>query len=197
MSDNTVKRSLQEIIKEEYKKCLIDPVYFMRKYVKIQHPIRGTIAFDLYPFQASTLKDFADNDFSIVLKSRQMGISTLVAAYSLWLMIFHKDKNVLIISIKQDVSKEIVSKSRFANDNLPSWMRVECKEDNRLSLKLANGSQVSAVSSATTAGRSAALSLLVLDECLTYFNTIYIRNKKTGETKPVKIGELYESNIYL
>jgi hypothetical protein len=89
----------------------------------------------------------------------------LVAAYSLWLMVFHKDKNVLIISIKQDVSKEIVSKVRFANDNLPSWIKVQCKEDNRLSLKLANGSQITATSSATSAGRSQALSLLVLDEC--------------------------------
>ena len=163
-NQQTPRKTLQEIIREEYKKCLTDPVYFMRKYVKIQHPIRGTINFDLYPFQAKTLEEFAKHDFNIVLKSRQMGISTLVAAYSLWLMVFQKDKNVLIISIKQDVSKEIVSKIRFANDNLPSWLKVECKEDNRLSLKLANGSQVAAVSSATTAGRSAALSLLIIDE---------------------------------
>lgn len=152
------------MIREEWKKCAKDAVHFMKKYVKIQHPIRGTISFDLYPFQSQTLKEFAENDFNIVLKSRQMGISTLVAAYSLWLMIFHKDKNVLIISIKQDVSKEIVSKVRFANDNLPAWMKVECKEDNRLSLKLVNGSQITATSSATSAGRSQALSLLILDE---------------------------------
>jgi len=164
MPNNPSKKSLQDIIREEYKKCLTDPVYFMRKYVKIQHPIRGTIAFDLYPFQATTLQEYADHDFSIVLKSRQMGISTLVAAYSLWLMIFHKDKNVMIISIKQEVSKEIVSKVRFANDHLPSWMKVECKEDNRLSLKLANGSNIVATSSSTSAGRSAALSLLIIDE---------------------------------
>ena len=105
MSDSKV--TLQEYIREEYKKCLVDPVYFMRKYVKIQHPIRGTIPFALYPFQASTLQDFATHDFNIVLKSRQMGISTLVAAYSLWLMVFHKDKNVMIISIKQEVSKKL------------------------------------------------------------------------------------------
>jgi hypothetical protein len=163
MSDQP-KKSLQDIIREEYKKCLTDPVYFMRKYVKIQHPIRGTIPFDLYPFQAKTLSDFASHDFNIVLKSRQMGISTLVAAYSLWLMIFHKDKNVLIISIKQEVSKEIVSKVRFANDALPSWLKIECREDNRLSLKLANGSNIVATSSSTSAGRSQALSLLVIDE---------------------------------
>lgn len=187
---------LQEIVLKEWKRCAVDPVHFMKKYVKIQHPIRGTIPFNLFPFQAKTLEEFANNDFNIVLKSRQMGISTLVAAYSLWLMIFHKDKNVLIISIKQDVSKEIVSKVRFANDNLPSWMKVECKEDNRLSLKLANGSQITATSSATSAGRSQALSLLILDECCERNTEITIRNKFTKEIKKIRIGDLYDLERY-
>ena len=88
------EKTLKEIIKEEYKKCLLDPIYFMKKYVKIQHPIRGTINFDLYPFQEETLQALVNNDFNVILKSRQMGISTLVAAYSLWLMVFHTDKNL-------------------------------------------------------------------------------------------------------
>lgn len=158
------KKSLNDIIKEEYKKCFQSPVYFMKKFVKIQHPIRGTIPFNLYPFQENALQDFYDHDFNIVLKSRQMGISTLVSAYSLWLMIFNKDKNILVISTKQEVAKEIVSKVRFANDNLPSWLKVQCIEDNKLSLKFKNGSRILATSSAGDAGRSFALSLLIMDE---------------------------------
>ena len=157
-------KTLKEVIKEEYKKCLVDPIYFMKKYVKIQHPIRGTVNFDLYEFQEKTLTDLVDHDFNIILKSRQMGISTLTAAYSLWLMVFHKDKNVLCISINQETSKEIVTRVRFANDNLPSWLIVKEQEDNRLSLRLTNGSQIKAVSSAGTSGRSSALSLLIIDE---------------------------------
>ena len=157
--------SLREIIKSEYKKCIEDPIYFMKKYVKIQHPIRGTVAFALYPFQEDALQNFVDNQLNIVLKSRQMGISTLTAAYSLWLMTFHNDKNILCISITQETAKEIVTKVRFANDNLPVWLKIPCVEDNRLSLRLKNGSQIKAVSSASTAGRSSALSLLIVDEC--------------------------------
>lgn len=157
-------KTLKQIIKEEYKKCLIDPIYFMKKYVKIQHPIRGTINFNLYEFQEQALTDIVKNDFNIILKSRQMGISTLVAAYSLWLMVFHKDKNIRCISITQETSKEIVTRVRFANDNLPVWLKIKCKEDNRLSLLLENGSTIKAESSAGTAGRSAALSLLIIDE---------------------------------
>jgi phage terminase large subunit-like protein len=189
--------NLREIIKSEYKKCIEDPIYFIKKYVKIQHPVRGTVNFELYPFQESTLKDFVENSLNIVLKSRQMGISTLTSAYSLWLMTFHSDKNILCISITQETAKEIVTKVRFANDNLPAWLKVPCIEDNRLSLRLKNGSQIKAVSSAGTAGRSTALSLLIIDECLGFHNTIYIRNKLTGEVKPVNIGELYEQKEYI
>lgn len=156
--------SLSDIIKEEYKKCVLSPIYFMKKYVKIQHPIRGTIPFSLYPFQENALIDFHKYDFNIVLKSRQMGISTLVAAYSLWLMLFNSDKNILVISRTQEVAKEIVSKVRFANDNLPSWLKITALDNNKLSLRLKNGSRILATSSASDAGRSFALSLLIIDE---------------------------------
>lgn len=156
--------SLRDAIKEETRKCMANPIYFMRKYVKIQHPHKGTIPFDLFPFQEDTLDRFHLDRFLLILKSRQLGITTLVSAYSLWQMIFSSDKSILIISIKQEVSKEIITKVRFANDHLPSWLKVPATEDNRLSLRLKNGSSIAATSSSGDAGRSKALSLLVLDE---------------------------------
>lgn len=164
MPEKTTK-NIKDVIREEYVKCAKDPIYFMKKYVKIQHPIRGTILFDTYPFQDRTLKELSTERYNIILKSRQMGITTLVAAYALHMMTFNSDKSILCLSITQETSKEIVTKVRFANDNLPSWLKVPAVEDNRLSLKLKNGSMIRAASSAGTAGRSSALSLLIIDEC--------------------------------
>jgi len=156
--------SYQEIIKQEFSKCAASPVYFMKHYVKIKHPIRGTILFDLFKFQEETLQAFHDYQFNIILKSRQMGISTLVASYSLWLMIFNKDKNILLISLKQDDAKDVVTKVRDAQKELPTWLKVKCIEDNRLSLKFANGSQIKAASTTKKSGVGQALSLLIIDE---------------------------------
>ena len=89
---------LKIVIRQEYLKCAKDPVHFMRKYCYIQHPQRGRIQFNLYPFQEKVLTLFQQNDYSAILKSRQLGISTLAAGYSLWLMTFHKDRNVSSIS---------------------------------------------------------------------------------------------------
>ncbi len=163
MSDKTPV-SYQEILKQEYARCAASPVHFMKHYVKIQHPIRGTISFDLFKFQEETLQSFADFKFNIILKSRQMGISTLVAAYSLWVMIFNKDKNILLISLKQEDAKEVITKVRFANEHLPKWLKIRCLEDNRLSLKFANGSGIKAASTTKKSGVGQALSLLIIDE---------------------------------
>lgn len=158
------KLTLKDVIKLEYQKCAADPIYFMKKYCMIQHPVRGKIPFHLFPFQETTLTDFHQHRYNIVLKSRQTGISTLVAGYALWKMLFNEDFNVLIIATKQEVAKNLVTKVRVMNDFLPSWLKQTTTADNKLSLMYNNGSQIKAISSGGDAGRSEALSLLVFDE---------------------------------
>jgi hypothetical protein len=136
----------------------------MRKYCYIQHPQRGRVLFNLYPFQDKVLNLWKDNPYDIILKSRQLGISTLVAGYSLWLMLFQKDKNILCIATKQETAKNMVTKVKFMFENLPSWLKITAEENNKLTLRLSNGSQVKAVSAAGDAGRSEAVSLLIIDE---------------------------------
>ena len=154
----------KKIIRQEYLKCASDPVHFMKKYCFIQHPQRGRVIFNLYPFQEKVLNLFNDNPYSIILKSRQLGISTLSAGYSLWLMLFHKDKNILCIATKQETARNMVTKVKFMFDNLPSWLKITAPENNKLSLRLSNGSQIKATSAASDAGRSEAVSLLIIDE---------------------------------
>tara|TARA_Y100000592_G_scaffold57385_1_gene89842 strand:+ start:574 stop:1272 length:699 start_codon:yes stop_codon:yes gene_type:complete len=158
------QKSLKEIVQEEYKKCAVDPAHFMKKYCIIQHPTKGKMYFNLYQFQEDTLNSMKDNRYNIILKSRQLGISTLSAGYILWNMLFKQDFNCLVIATTQDVAKNLVTKVRVMHDNLPSWLKGKTLEDNKLSLRFKNGSQVKAVSSTGTAGRSEALSLLVMDE---------------------------------
>jgi hypothetical protein len=163
--DRTSPELLRERIKEEYKKCALSPQYFLTKYCYIQHPQRGKILFDLYQYQSNVIDDFIEHDYNIVLKGRQIGISTAAAGFSLWLLLFHRDKNILVIATKQDTAKNLVSKVRFMHENLPVWLRGKTKTDNKLSLEFTNGSQIKAVASSKDAGRSEALSLLILDEC--------------------------------
>ena len=160
----TNDKQLKDVIKKEYIKCAQDPVYFLKKYGMIQHPMKGKVPFNLYDFQEKTLSEFSVNRYNIILKARQLGLSTLTAGYSLWMMTFKADKNILVIATKQDTAKNLVTKVRVMHANLPSWLKQPCVEDNKLSLRYKNGSQIKAISSKEEAGRSEALSILIIDE---------------------------------
>lgn len=157
-------QDIKKLIAQEYIKCAKDPAYFMRKYCHIQHPTRGRILFNLYPFQEKVLHLFRDHQYLITLKSRQLGISTLAAGYSLWLMLFHKDKNVLALATTQGTARNLVTKVTFMYDELPKWLKLPAVEKNKLSLRLKNGSKVQAKSSSPNVARSEAVSLLLMDE---------------------------------
>ena len=180
------EQSIKDIMRQEYIKCLQDPVHFMRKYCMVQHPTRGRVNFNLYPFQEKVLKLWLKNDYSIINKSRQLGISTLAAGFSLWTMLFHKDKTVLCIATKQATAVNMVDKVQFMYQQLPGWLRGKEKPDsnNKLSLKLANGSQIVASSAASDAGRSFAVSLLLIDEAafIDGIDRIYTAIKPTIST---------------
>ncbi len=157
---STKKRQQKEIIK-----CGKDPIYFFKKYVKIQHPTKGQISFDTFDFQDDCVQSFNDHRFNVILKSRQLGLSTLSAAYATWLTLFYKDKNVLIIATKLAVAQNFIRKVKVAIKNLPPFLILpEIISNNKQSIEFSNGSTIKAVPTSEDAGRSEALTLLIIDE---------------------------------
>jgi len=156
----TKEKIVKEIVKSGKK-----PVYFINTYCKIPHPGKGLIPFKTYDFQGDLVDSLDLHRFIIVLKARQLGISTITAAYIAWLVLFHRDKNVLIVATKLSTAANLVRKVKTILKNLPEWIRIaDFAVDNKNSIELSNGSQVKASSTSGDAGRSEALSLLVIDE---------------------------------
>lgn len=152
-------------LKSEIIRCGTDSEYFIRKYAKIQHPEQGLISFDTFDYQSDLLKTYQDNRFVVILKSRQLGISEITAAYATWLMLFHRDKNILVVATKKDVARNIIRKVKTLIQNLPPWLLItEVQTDNVFSIEFSNGSRIKAASTKKDAGRSEALSLLIIDE---------------------------------
>ena len=78
---------------------------------------------------------------------------------------FHREKNVLVIATKFNTAANLVKKVKAIIKNLPPWLKISTVDiDNRTSFVLSNGSQIKASSTSGDAGRSEALSLLVIDE---------------------------------
>jgi hypothetical protein len=149
---------------EEILKCGADPSYFIKNYVKIQHPARGLVPFETFPFQDDCLHSFNQFRFNIVLKSRQLGLSTIAAAYCAWLALFYRDKNVLAIATKLSTAMNFTKKVKTMVDSVPDWMKICKYTTTKQSITFSNGSVVTAVPTSEDAGRSEALSVLIVDE---------------------------------
>lgn len=155
---------IKDHILREYTRCCSDPAYFLTHYCYIQTVDKGRMLFGLHDFQEDAIHTFQQEQYVMVLKARQIGITTVVSGYALWMMLFHKDQNILIIATKQETAKNIITKVKFAFDNLPKWFSFKFIENNKLSIRLANGSQIKAASSTAAASRGESLNLLIIDE---------------------------------
>ena len=91
---------------------------------RISHPMHGFILFDTYDFQDTLLQDFNDYRFNIILKARQLGIS-ITAGYITWLMLFHRDKSILVMATKFATAGNLVKKVKSIMKNLPEWSALQ------------------------------------------------------------------------
>lgn len=152
---------------DEIRRCARDPIYFFKNYVKVSEPLKGLIPFETYPFQDDCVKAFLEHRFVIINKSRQLGLSTLAAAYASWLLLFHRNKEILIMATKLAVAKNFVRKVKTCIMNLPKWLVLpKVVEETKQSFVFGapSNSRIEAIPTSADAGRSEALSLLIVDE---------------------------------
>lgn len=153
-----------------YLKASTNLVYFIQMMLSIPHPMRGMIPFVLYPYQVACLLRFIQDRFIVILKPRQMGMSTLVCAYVLWMALFRPHQNILIISIKQTVAMAMLRKIKAMYYSLPDFMKLLPESGSydmigtNLRISFSNGSQITVSAATEDAGRSEALTCLIMDE---------------------------------
>ena len=156
--------SLTEDQVREYIKCSKDPIYFIENYVKIITLDKGFVQIKLYPFQKEAVKDINDNRRVIVKAGRQVGKTTMIVGYILWYVLFNEDKFVAILANKAPTAREILNRIKIAYEALPLWLQQGVKTWNKGDIELENNCRIMATSTASSAIRGYAISLLYLDE---------------------------------
>jgi hypothetical protein len=160
----TIKSMSRNDQVQEILRCGKDPIYFIRTYSKIRHPVKGTIPFTTFSYQNDCINAFDKHRFNVILKARQLGLSTVCAAYAVWYSIFYKDKTILVIATKLATAMNFIKKVKVILESLPKWLLLTRYEDNKQSVTFANGSSITSIPTSPDAGRSEALSLLIVDE---------------------------------
>jgi hypothetical protein len=140
------------------------PLYFAKNFVKIQHPVRGSIPFDMYEYQEKLIQAYHENKQCIAMLPRQMGKTTCACAYLLWYTMFVPEAQVLIAAHKYEGAQDIMNRYRFGYENLPDFIRAGVYSYNRNTIEYDNGARIQAVTTTENTGRGKSLSLIYCDE---------------------------------
>jgi hypothetical protein len=170
-----VKQKLNPIHLTEFIKCKNSFEYFCVNYVLIEIP-GGDAHLHPYKKQAELIRELNIYRYIICLKSRQIGISTIIQAYCAWLVVFFD--NVVVGIISKD-GREATDFARFIRgivEKLPMWMKPKGGKGGgpgfdkytEQSFILTNGSKVFSATvnpkAPTKTLRGKAITFLVIDE---------------------------------
>ena len=150
----------------EVAKCYKSARYFIDTHCQIYDAtVREWLPFRLGPAQRVALTAIVDNRLVVMLKARQLGLTWLVLAYSLWLMVFRPAATVLLFSRRDDEAVYLLDERlKGMWRRLPDWLRSSyaAPKDAAHEWGLSNGS--TAYAFPTTAGDTYTATLAVIDE---------------------------------
>ena len=188
----------------EIVKCMNDPVYFAKKYVKIVTLDHGLQTFKPYHFQEKLINNFHKHRFNICKMPRQTGKSTTVVAFLLHYAVFNDNVNIGILANKAATARELLDRLQTAYENLPKWMQQGIISWNKGSLELENGSKILAASTSASAVRGMSFNILFLDEFAfvpnhiadSFFASVYPTITSGKQTKVIIVSTPHGMNHF-
>jgi hypothetical protein len=151
----------------QLEKCMdpkTGPLYFMKNFIKIQHPTKGSMSFEPFPYQERLIESYNNHRFSIAMLPRQTGKTTCAAGYLIWYAMFRPDSQILIAAHKYQGASDIMSRVRYGYEMLPSYIKAGVTQYNRNSIEFDNGSKIMATTTTENTGRGMSLTMIYCDE---------------------------------
>lgn len=149
---------------KQLKKASKNLLYFAESFFYIISLDEGKKKIKLHAAQRRALRKMRDNRFFILLASRQIGKTTMMTIYALWIACFNDDQRILIVANKEGTAIEIMQRIRMAYEELPNWLKPGVKEYGKTSVTLANGTRIGISTTTGTAARGQSVNCLILDE---------------------------------
>jgi hypothetical protein len=149
---------------EELEVCKKNLLHFAENHFYIINIDEGRQKIKLHKFQKRLLRAMRDNRFVVCTASRQIGKTTVLTIFCLWLTCFFQDQSVLILANKEDTAIEILSRIRFAFELLPNYLKPGVKGWGKTAVEFENGCKIEASTTSTDSGRGKSISCLVVDE---------------------------------
>ena len=188
----------------EYQRCMEDPIYFIKNYIKIVSLDDGLVPFRLYDFQEKIVETIHNDRFTICKMPRQSGKSTTMVSYILHYILFNPNMNVAILANKAATARDILGRLQLAYENLPKWLQQGVVSWNKGSVDLENGSRVVASSTSSSAVRGGSYNMIFLDEFAfvptnvaeDFFSSVYPTISSGKTTKVIIVSTPNGMNLF-
>lgn len=160
-------RAAELLNEKEWRLCAADPVYFIEHHWHIQTVLKGAIIPELREPQRETLRSLLADENVVILKARQIGYTTICAAYSFWLAFFHPDKVIIFLSKGEREAKVIMRMAKYGYRRMPAWLKDRGPKptaDNQTEWPWDNGSSIESLPSKQDPARGRTVNLVIVDE---------------------------------
>lgn len=163
------RREHLESLRREWlwRKCVRNERFALNNFWYIKHPASGRTKFELRDAQDFALDHWLHNRYSLTLKARQIGWSTIVAAHAWKNTFFHPDREIIMISRNREFATDLLAKSKYGMKFLPEWMlergpKIESNSNEKL--VFSNGSSITSAPSEQDPARGSTAWLVIVDE---------------------------------
>src|SRR5436309_8905438 len=121
----------------------------------------------MWPFQRKFALMLENIDRMVVVKARQIGISTIMMHYAYWRIRFapaNSQRALVLSKSKDDASKALMSKIPLIHAAQPENMRMDIASQNSYFFQLSNGNSIVVQAATEAAARGYAATVVILDE---------------------------------
>ena len=140
-------------IRKEILRCRNDFVYFANNYLKIVTKASRLEPLRLNDAQEKIVAGFKTNNHQMLLKARQLGSTTGIAAYFFWDALFNQHMSIAVVAHTDEAVKRIFDIYRCYYDNLPKFLKLETVRSLENEIKFVTGSGIKVGSASTQSFR--------------------------------------------
>ncbi len=152
---------------EEVKKCKADFLHFCR-HLKIVDKRGRLIRFRPNPAQVRYLEALEKNPWLYVLKARQLGLTTVIAAHNFWKALLTPNHRVLVMAHTHEASENIFKIYRRFYENVPKALKFDTTAANVRELSFVHGGLIKVASAGSGSARGSTYSSIHCSEFAFY-----------------------------
>jgi len=148
---------------DEIQRCATDVIYFANNYCFAMTD-DGVQKITLRDYQEDVLRDMQENRFVVFKSARQIGKTVVTGIFLVWYLLFHVDKNLMVLANVGSTTVEIIDKVKVILSNLPFFMKPGIIKNDVQTMKFDNGCRLFGRNTTKTAAIGFTVHFLYCDE---------------------------------